>query len=560
MAMAMAKTLCPTTGRLVLIISTLTALQSISSRRVSDAIMLLSRCRNHAARDRQLGARFFASTSTSTVFIPMQDVPAPWCQLKRQNRYHSFHFHQRHNYHNLHHRKAASVRIRTAMSWPLTVPSAVGVSSSTSSSFGRRNLSSLRAQTTTCNDEIEHQQQCIELPQKSADRNGLLRYVVLADDGHPLRLYARAPRHHQQQHTHDDKVNGNSGFSTYNALLSTSKEDNGKNEKINNSFDIQNDQQQQQQQRSILLLHGRTWSSQPVFDLRTSDDDHKRQSTLQSLADLGFAAYALDLRGFGETPRDYRYDGDNDDENEKSRSGGYTTPMRCVADVKCAIEWITKRHSSITTVSAADAATRGDDDEDDNSNMSINTKPALLGWSQGALVAQMYAQLHGPTTLSDLILFGSIYDPKTIYPRKPLYLNFDQSYANQQRAMAAPENANTEVAALEDFTLPGTICDEAASAFSTLALEVDPIKAAWDDLHEFNICNPALVHVPTMVMAGSQDPYVSWDAQRELFDRLGTEDKAMCILPGCDHAAHILKARRMFIRAVAGFLLRKDEF
>jgi pimeloyl-ACP methyl ester carboxylesterase len=233
--------------------------------------------------------------------------------------------------------------------------------------------------------------------------------------------------------------------------------------------------------------------------------------------------------------------------------------MRCVADVSCAIEWITKRHCNINTVAVADDATRGDEEED-NSNMSINTKPALLGWSQGALVAQMYAQLHGPTTLSDLILFGSIYDPKTIYPRKPLYLNFDQSYADQQRVMAAPENANTEVAALEDFTLPGTICDEAASAFSTLALEVDPIKAAWDDLHEFNICNPALVHVPTMVMAGSQDPYVSWDAQRELFDRLGTEDKAMCILPGCDHAAHILKARRMFIRAVAGFLLRKDEF
>lgn len=357
----------------------------------------------------------------------------------------------------------------------------------------------------------------------------------------------------------------------------SSNDDNSNNNISNLHQQQQQQHQQQKQQRSILLLHGRTWSSQPVFDLRTSDDDDKRQSTLQSLADLGFAAYALDLRGFGETPRDYRFHdndegdhvenreresaGDSDDEkNQQRRSGGYTTPMRCVADVKCVIDWIAKRHSSSDIPSAA---TNEDSliDSDDNSNMCINTNPALLGWSQGALVAQMYAQLHGPTTLSDLILFGSIYDPKTIYPRKPLYLNFDVSNSQQQRTMAAaPEKANTEVAALEDFTLPGTICDEAASAFSTLALKVDPIKAAWDDLHEFNICNPALVHVPTLVMAGSQDPYVSWDAQRELFDRLGTEDKAMCILPGCDHAAHILKARRMFIRAVAGFLLRKDEF
>ncbi len=43
-----------------------------------------------------------------------------------------------------------------------------------------------------------------------------------------------------------------------------------------------------------------------MFDLRTSNDDAKQQSTLQSLANLGFHAYALNLHGFGETPRDYR--------------------------------------------------------------------------------------------------------------------------------------------------------------------------------------------------------------------------------------------------------------
>lgn len=34
-----------------------------------------------------------------------------------------------------------------------------------------------------------------------------------------------------------------------------------------------------------------------MFDLRTSEDDEKKQSVLQSLSDLGFRAYALDLRG-----------------------------------------------------------------------------------------------------------------------------------------------------------------------------------------------------------------------------------------------------------------------
>ena len=41
-----------------------------------------------------------------------------------------------------------------------------------------------------------------------------------------------------------------------------------------------------------------------LFDLRTSPTDKRKQSTLQTLNSLGFAAYALDFRGFGETARD----------------------------------------------------------------------------------------------------------------------------------------------------------------------------------------------------------------------------------------------------------------
>eukprot|EP00584_Thalassiosira_punctigera_P015780 CAMPEP_0172555380 /NCGR_PEP_ID=MMETSP1067-20121228/58385_1 /TAXON_ID=265564 ORGANISM="Thalassiosira punctigera, Strain Tpunct2005C2" /NCGR_SAMPLE_ID=MMETSP1067 /ASSEMBLY_ACC=CAM_ASM_000444 /LENGTH=474 /DNA_ID=CAMNT_0013343897 /DNA_START=76 /DNA_END=1500 /DNA_ORIENTATION=- len=358
----------------------------------------------------------------------------------------------------------------------------------------------------------------VSCPNKTGDRNGLIRHQIAAEDGHPLRLYSRAPR------------DGDGDDEAASLLATGGKE---------------------RRERSILLLHGRTWSSQPVFDLRTSDDDAKRQSTLQSLADLGFHAYALDLRGFGETPRDYR-----------RPVGGYTTPRRCVADVKCAIDWIAERHRQ------ADDASAGEDDQTMagypamENPRAISYRPALLGWSQGALVAQMYAQRHGPATLSDLVLFGSIYDPGVIYPRKPLYDPSGRIISGGPDVVKPPppEAPNTDVDSLEDFTLPGTICDEAALCYSRLALQVDPIKAAWDEMHEFNVLNPAMVHVPTLVVVGAQDPYTSWDAQRVLFERLGTEDKAMCVLPGCDHAAHILKARRMFVRAVVGFLLRKDDF
>src|SRR5262249_13140613 len=52
---------------------------------------------------------------------------------------------------------------------------------------------------------------------------------------------------------------------------------------------------------TILLVHGRTWSSLPDFDLQVPGES---RSVLAALAAKGFAAYAVDLRGYGATPHD----------------------------------------------------------------------------------------------------------------------------------------------------------------------------------------------------------------------------------------------------------------
>jgi alpha-beta hydrolase superfamily lysophospholipase len=67
--------------------------------------------------------------------------------------------------------------------------------------------------------------------------------------------------------------------------------------------------------KSVLLVHGRTWSSRPDFDLQVPG---LKRSVMQSFADRGIAAYAVDLRGYGETPRD---------------ATGFNTPNRAAADV-----------------------------------------------------------------------------------------------------------------------------------------------------------------------------------------------------------------------------------
>jgi pimeloyl-ACP methyl ester carboxylesterase len=104
---------------------------------------------------------------------------------------------------------------------------------------------------------------------------------------------------------------------------------------------------------AILLVHGRTWSGRPDFDLQVPG---LQRSVLASFVAQGFAAYAVDLRGYGETPRD---------------ATGWMTPKRAAADL---------------------------------------VKPALVGWSRGAGLAGM-AAMAAPTRMSALVLFGFAFDP-----------------------------------------------------------------------------------------------------------------------------------------------------
>lgn len=53
--------------------------------------------------------------------------------------------------------------------------------------------------------------------------------------------------------------------------------------------------------RAILFLHGRTWSSLPNFDLQVQGTP---RSVMDALSQRGYAVYALDQRGYGATKRD----------------------------------------------------------------------------------------------------------------------------------------------------------------------------------------------------------------------------------------------------------------
>jgi len=248
----------------------------------------------------------------------------------------------------------------------------------------------------------------------------------------------------------------------------------------------------------IVLLHGRTWSALPDFDLQVPGD---QRSVMQSLNARGYSAFALDMRGYGKTPRD---------------ATGWLTPDRAALDVAAVLEWLAKEKKI--------------------------SRPVLLGWSYGSLVAQLAAQRR-PELMSAVILFG--------YPRDPAKLVFPDEPASPARA------ANTREAAASDFISPLVTPKKVVDAYVAAALAADPVRVDWrDQQREFDSLDPSKVTVPTLVMHGERDPLAPLDAQSRLFVGLGTPDKQWVVLAGGDHAALIEDTHAAFIAAIVAFASR----
>lgn len=249
--------------------------------------------------------------------------------------------------------------------------------------------------------------------------------------------------------------------------------------------------------QAILLVHGRTWSALPDFDLQVEGED---LSLMDGLVGEGYAVYAVDLRGYGETPRD---------------DSGWLTPGRAAADVAIVLEWM-------------DAA--GDWD----------LKPHLFGWSMGSTISQLAAQRY-PSSMASLTLFGYWHD-------------VDDSFPADAPGLEPERLTNTAEAAASDFITPGSISQKAIDAYVAMALEADPVKTDLRGFSDYNELDPAKITMPTLVIAGEHDPLAPAEKQAKLFTRIGTGHKQWVSVPGGDHAAFLETPRAYFIIELAAFL------
>ena len=251
---------------------------------------------------------------------------------------------------------------------------------------------------------------------------------------------------------------------------------------------------------TILLLHVRTWSALPNFDLQVQGTP---RSVMDAFVYAGYAVYALDQRGYGASPRD---------------ASGWLTPTRARSDALTAATLIRHRHPGLPA-------------------------PVLVGYSMGSLTALFTVQQQ-PDAFSKLVLYGFPVDLDGVRLR-----GMEPSAATPVRA------ATTSKAAAEDFVFAGAAPKAVVDAYVAQAVAADPVRVDWRRLDEFRF-DPAKVTTPTLLLQGVADGYVQPEAVALMFTRLATPDRSWVVLPDSDHAAHVENAMPGWVGAIVHFIER----
>ena len=266
--------------------------------------------------------------------------------------------------------------------------------------------------------------------------------------------------------------------------------------------------------RPVLFVHGATFGSR-LYDIPAPG-----ASWVADVAGAGYAAYALDIRGYGRSRM------------PRLPDGPFSRAPEALRDIADVTAWIRARHDG--------------------------ARLHLIGGSWGSITGAMFAGGPGSGDVDRLVLYAPIH---AVHNEGWLRLLADPADPGRL-ADWGPTRPVTEAAtrARWDAEMPGGADWRDEGTFRALidaSLADDPDAARrdppafaapngtlldlWEAMSGRPLHDPARIACPTLLIRGGADPTSTRDDALALFDRLGTPDRHYVEIAG---GAHFVSAER----------------
>ena len=269
----------------------------------------------------------------------------------------------------------------------------------------------------------------------------------------------------------------------------------------------------------VLMVHGATYAS-PLFDIAVPG-----RSWLAALAEVGFAAYALDLRGYGRSampaPPDRPFAGMGD----------------AGRDIGDAMAWIAARHGRTPALIGGSWG-------------SITTAAWGAGGGEAAALL-LYAPIFAARNEGWLELLGEGGTLRDWGPTRPVTLEATRARWDAEIPPAADWREEDVLADLWAQSLADQGLPPDADAFQA---PNGTLLDLWEAMNGRPLYDPSAVRCPTLLIRGGADPTSTRADATALLDRLAAPERRYVEIA---NGAHFVSAERrapQVFAASAGFL------
>lgn len=280
----------------------------------------------------------------------------------------------------------------------------------------------------------------------------------------------------------------------------------------------------------VLFVHGATLASR-LFDI-----PHPGASWLKATADAGFAAYAMDVRGYGKSRP----------AASPNRGKPFAQATDAVQDIRDVWDWIRKRHEG--------------------------RKVSVVGGSWGSITTALFAREIGSDRLPALVLYAPIFaarnqdwlnflaDPDTpdrFNARFGETRHVSEADTRQRWDNEIPDGAEWRDEAVFQALIQSSLADDPNSFKRDPPCFEAPNGTLLDLWEAFNgrpLYDPNDIRCPVFLVRGGADPTSTRSDALALFDKLGSERKHYLEIA---NGAHFVSAERQaheVFSATAAFL------